>query len=138
MVHSVHMKFVRAAVALACTAALVTGCGEDEAEPSAQEKFCSEYRAFYDATNAGQGEDDAAVIKRMKSFAKTASALDKPTEMNRDAAAGLMILVDQFEGLSDDSTRDEVIALEQELSEEEGEQLDAFYLYSNRTCLSNS
>lgn len=136
MVHSVHMKLVRAAVALAATAALVTACGGEDG-PSAQEKFCSEYRAFYDATNAGQGEDDAAVIKRMKSFAKKASELEKPSEMSKDAGAGLMILVDQFEGLSESASRDDVIALEQNLSEREGEQLDAFYLYSNRTCLSS-
>ena len=138
VVQSVHMRLVRAVAALACTAALVTGCGgdTDDQGESAQDKYCTEYRAFYEATNAGRDASDAAVIQRMKSFATKAAGLETPEQMSEDAEAGLKTWIELMNSLDADASQQDVIALDQGLSAAETAQMDAFYAYSNKTCLS--
>lgn len=135
MVHSVPMRLVRVLAVLACTA-LVSACGGNGSSASAQEQFCSEYRAFYKATKADQGTDEAATVRRMKDFATTLADLDAPEQMSKEAANGLDRLVSMFEGLDDNASQADVIALENDMSKSEIAELDAFYLYSNKTCIS--
>lgn len=136
MVHSLPMRLVRVLAVLACTAALVSACGDGEPSASAQEKFCSEYRSFYKETKADQGTDEAATVRRMKDFATTLADLDVPEQMSKEAASGLDSLVSMFKGLDANATQADVIALEKGMSKPEIADLDAFYLYSNKTCIS--
>lgn len=137
MGHSVRMRFVLPVAALACAAALLTACGgtEEPKGPSAQEKFCDEYRAFYEATSSDQSADDATVIRRMKAFAQEAEQLEVPEEMGEDAAAGLQTWIKLMGEIPKGASQQDVAELNEGLSESELQNLTAYNSYSNNTCI---
>ncbi len=137
MGHSVRMRFVRPVAALACAAALLTACGgtDEPKGPTAQEKFCAEYKSFYEAINADQSADDATVIRRMKAFAQEAESLEVPEEMGEDAAAGLETWIDLMGEIPAGASQQDVAELDAGLTEDELAELTAYNNYSNNTCI---
>lgn len=138
MRHSVPMGFLRLATGLLLVGALAVGCAAEEEpeQPSAEELYCQAFRDYYERTSTGGDQGDAEVIASMKIFAAEASRLDLPDSMSADAQAGLRTWIALIDEVPDDATQADVAALGQDLSAEQVEQLDAYYLYSNARCLS--
>lgn len=136
--HPVRMRIVRLAAVLLVAGATLVGCSdsEKEPEPSAQEEFCTAYRDFYEQSQSNQDASETEVVARMKGFATKLDGLEVPEEMSADAQKGLETWIDLMSDLPDDATEADVIALDQELSEQETGWLETYYLYSNAICLS--
>lgn len=138
MRHSVHMRYLRGTVGLLLAGALAVGCSAEEEpeEPSAEERYCAAFRDYYERSSDGGDKHDAEVVASMKTFAAEAAALELPDTMSADAQAGLKAWIDLIDEVPANASQDEVAALGQDLSAEQVEQLDAYYLYSNARCLS--
>lgn len=139
MRHSVRMRLLRLTTGLLLVGAFAVGCADTEQEPeepTAEERYCEAFRAYYERSSASEGQEDAEVIASMKTFAAEASELELPETMSADAQAGLRTWIELIDEVPDDASQDEVAALSADLSATQVEQLDAYYLYSNARCLS--
>ena len=138
-----HMKIARLATGLLLAGAFAVGCSPDadtpeEPEPSAQELFCEAFSDFYDRSSQNASATDAEVVASMKAFAAEASELEIPETMSTEAKLGLATWIDLMNDVPDDASQADVAALGERLSAKQNENLDAYYLYSNATCLSTT
>lgn len=133
------MKIVRLAAALLIVGAALVGCGADkaEAEPTAQEEFCSAYRDFYDQSSANPDASESEVIARMKGFAATLEDLEAPPEMSDEAKEGMATWIELIGDLPDDATQNDVVTLDAQLSKKKSAALRAYNDFGNVVCLSN-
>lgn len=134
------MRLFRLAAGLLVAGAFAVGCAEEEKEPkpSAEELYCDAFRDYYERSSNSEAQKDSEVVASMKVFADQASDLEPPENMSKAARAGLRTWVEMIQKVPDDATQEDVVALSQQLSPKQVEQLDAYYLYSNARCLSAS
>ncbi|MBE7324555.1 hypothetical protein IEQ44_07815 [Nocardioides sp. Y6] len=134
------MRFLGLGVGLLLSAACLVGCAEKEEpeQPSAEEVFCEAFRDYYERSSTNDQKDDAEVVASMKAFAAEAAQLEIPESMSQEASTGLQTWIQLMAKVPDDATQADVAALSNDLTAEQVEQLDAYYLYSNARCLSAS
>lgn len=140
MRHPVRMRFLGLSLSLLLAAACLVGCAEEEEpeKPSAEEVYCDAFREYYERSSTNAEKDDSEVVASMKTFATDAAQLELPESMSSEARAGLQTWISLMAKVPDDATQDDVAELSQDLTPEQVEQLDAYYLYSNARCLSTS
>lgn len=141
MVHSWAMRSTRAAAGALGVVLLVgalTGCAADEepaAEATSVEDYCLAYSEYFQERAAlGPQADDAEVIASMKSWAADLERLGPPEEMPEDARAGRKRWLELIGEIDDDATQDDVVALEQDLPEQDMAQVQAFFAFNDQTC----
>lgn len=126
------------AASLALVAGTALGCGggggADAPDNASTEEFCGAFQDFYTEVSEVDPEDTAAQVKALKDFGKELEELGTPEDIPDDAREGFEVTLEAIAGIPDDATEEDIDSIEDEFSEEENKQSDAFDDYLDETC----
>lgn len=122
------------------TAGVLAGCGDEPAAetdpgPTRVEAYCLAYSEYFQERAAlGPQAKDSEVIASMKGWAADLEGLEPPEEMSADALAGREKWLELVGQIDEDDTQEDVVALEQELSQQDMSQVQAFFSFNDEAC----
>ena len=132
------------AASLALVAGTTMACGgsdgsSDDAPDSAPEaasveEFCGAFDEFITTVAGMSGADTSVQLEALKDFASEWEDIGTPEDISDDARAGWELTVDAIQDLPDDATQEDLAAVEEDFSEEQDKQADAFEEYLTETC----
>lgn len=135
---------MRAALTLAGLAlalGAITGCGSDGSDAGSSptdasvEDFCANFETVNsDLLAVEDTEDMAEVVTILQDGAANMTETGTPEDIPDDARAGLVATIDAINDLDDDATEDEILNLDEELSDTEQSNSDALDDYLEKTC----
>jgi hypothetical protein len=141
------MKHALLAASLVLVASAAVGCGGDGGggaeEPestgapanASAEDFCQNFNDFQAAlVKLGQDAEDADFIKALKEAGGTFEDTGTPEDIGDSERAGFEVFVQLIEDVDENASQEELSKLEQDLSSEEQEDLEAFTTYVGKTC----
>ena len=130
------MKAALTIASLALVLTGVSGCGDDGPPTDASaDDFCENFSALGEEFLAlGEDPDDADVIKTVKSLADDMAETGTPEDIPDDARAGFEVGVEAIQDLDDDASIEDFDTLDEEFSDEDQENSDAFDTYLEETC----
>lgn len=133
-------RWTAAVLGAVLAVATLAGCGSEESEAAPEttslEQYCEAYEEYFqERASLGSQASDAEVVASMKGWATQLGELDAPEEMPEDARAGMRRWRQLMGELADDATQQDVLTLEQEMSQEETAQVQAFFSFNGTHCL---
>jgi hypothetical protein len=132
-----HALFVAGLALVAGTAA---GCGggaapADAPADASREDFCGVFDEFLkDVRELGEDAETADQVKALKDTGERLEEVGTPEDMPEDARQGFELTVQAIAELPDDATDKELDQVQEDFSEEEQEQSDAFDEYLAEAC----
>jgi len=130
------MKHSLLAASLVLVAGTAVGCGGGGAPDSAStDDFCGVFEDF-NATVAelGQDAENSELIGALKDTGEELEEIGTPEDIPEDARAGFELTVKTIADLDEDASQEALDNLEEDFSEEEQKQSDAFNEYLSETC----
>lgn len=136
------MKTALTIAGLALAVSGLAGCGGDDSgddgglpRSASNEEFCGAFQSFADDIGAFSPDaDPSEAVEAMQGFADDIREVGVPESASDDAAEGLEITLEAIEGLDEDTTLEDIGALEDEFSESDQEKADAFDDYLDEEC----
>lgn len=136
-----HMKHSLLAASLVLVAGTAVGCGGDGGggggapDDASTADFCGVFDDFYKVVGElGADAENSELIKALKDTGEDLEEVGTPEDIPEDARAGYELTVQTIADLDEDATQEELDGLEEEFSEEEKKQSDAFDEYLADTC----
>ncbi|PVG82288.1 hypothetical protein DDE18_12385 [Nocardioides gansuensis] len=128
------MKKALVAATLVLVGGAAVGCGGGAPTDATDEAFCDAYSSlFADAAELGDA-DDATIIKRVKEWGAEMEKAGTPADIPDDARAGFEKTVEEIDDLDADASQEDFEKLEEDYSDEEKRQAEAFAKYTTDTC----
>lgn len=129
------MKHALLAASLVLVAGSTVGCGGGAPTSASTDDFCGVFDDFYKVVGElGEDAEDSEVIKALKVTGEDLEEVGTPKDITDDARAGFELTVETIADLDEDATEKELEALEDEFTDEEQKQSDAFDEYLATTC----
>ena len=131
------MRHALIAAGLALVAGTTVGCGDSGPPTDAStEEFCGVFEDFYaDLAKLGADAEAADAVAALKDVADRLQEIGTPEDISEEARAGFEVTVEAIENIDEDASEEDINKLlEENFSEEEKKQADAFNSYLGETC----
>ena len=132
------MKSALLAASLLLVGGSAVGCGgggADGAPTDASEKdYCAGYQSLFSDMSSMANAGDKEIIAKIKDWAATMQETGTPKDIPKDARAGFETTLSLIDELDDDAQEKDFEKIDEDLSEEETSQVDAFDSYTTDTC----
>lgn len=130
------MRITLAAATLALVAGTTAACGADGPPADAStEDFCKVFDDFYaELQDLGAESETADQVQALKDTGEELAEVGTPDDIPDEAREGFELAIQTIEDLPDDATEEEISKLEEDFSDAEQEQSDAFDDYLSETC----
>ncbi len=129
------MKHALLAASLVLVAGTTVGCGGGAPTDASTDEFCGVFDDFYKVVGElGEDAKDSDVVKALKKTGEDLEEIGTPEDIPDDARAGYELTVKTIAELDEDASEEELNKIEDEFSEEEQKQSDAFDEYLAETC----
>ena len=130
------MKHALLAASLVLVAGSTAACGGGGAPTDASTAdFCGVFEDFYEVVGElGAEAENSELIEALKDTGQDLEEVGTPEDISDEARAGFELTVKTIEELDDDATEEDLDNLEEDFSEEEKAQSEAFDEYLSETC----
>lgn len=114
----------------------LTGCGGDDGPPTdaSKDDFCANFQALNDDLAELASEDTSEALEILKDAISEMEETGTPKDISDGARDGLQTTIDKVNELDDDATGADLEKLDEEFSDAEQKNSDAFDDYLEKTC----
>ena len=124
-----------ASLVLVGGSAVACGGGSDGAPTDASEDdYCASYQSLFTDMSSMANATDKEIIAKIKDWSATMQETGTPEDMPKDARAGFETTVSLIDDLDDDAQQEDFEKIDEDLTETETKQVDAFDSYTTDTC----
>jgi len=129
------MKRTLLAASLVLVAGTSVGCGGGPPTDASKEDFCGVFEDFDKTLSEMDAEaSDEEFVKALKDVGEELEEVGTPEDIPDDARRGFEKTLEMIADLEDDATQEDMDKIEDELSEDEQKDTDAFDEYQAETC----
>lgn len=129
------MKHALLAASLVLVAGSTAACGGGAPTDASTADFCGVFEDFYEVVGElGAEAENSELIEALKDTGQDLEEVGTPEDISDEARAGFELTVKTIEELDDDATEEDLDNLEEDFSEEEKAQSEAFDEYLSETC----
>lgn len=129
------MKLTLIAATLVLVGGTAAGCGGGAPADASEKDFCDSYNSlFKDLTGLDADSDDKEIVVKIKAWGEKMEEIGTPEEMPEEAREGFDTTVALIKDLDEESTQEDFAKIDDDLSEDEKAQVDAFDKFTTDTC----
>lgn len=129
------MKHALLAASLVLVAGTTAGCGGGPPTDASKEDFCQVFEDFYEtASGFDEESSDEDLVKALKKVGEQLEEVGTPEDIPEDARRGFETTIEMINEVEDDATEEELEKIEDQLSDAEQKDSDAFDDYLAKTC----
>jgi hypothetical protein len=128
------MKPALLAASLLLVGGAAAGCGGGAPTDASAEDFCETYNSLFTEMADMADASEKEILATIKDWGTRMNETGTPEDISDDARAGFEQTVVMLGDLDEDASQEDFDKVEQELSDEEKKQVDAFDTYTTDTC----